>query len=878
MTMNQSVFRAILAMDSYSRGYSPHVAGVTGTQIGLANILTRATLGIDDTQYANWQQAGFYASGYNWNGETIISYRGTNFDVRQDGASFFARPAVRDIWNGWSLGAGFADASQGQLALQFYRAVAGVDNFYAPQPLVTLTGHSLGGGLAGFVGALSGNQVYGYDHMPFAIAAYAQAISDSITAAAARIGLAMDDLDEAFPLIDGLTYAIVAGISFGAFVEAFELEYAARTPLINMLGIYTDGEILEGVRDGSLQPAIGGAVGALLGFIGGGLAGSVAFGLLLNAAGVAVGATTVELESGVVTDTYPAYATGVGQMENLTSVQRHSMPYLVTVMFAQQQWPTEGPANSLANWSNGFGYVAPSLFSTHIAADGLNLAITASAFADPATQMATMIAYSAINEGTRVFGDTGIRALSNDTADLGRVLSLSGASQALFSSANGIGAVIVEYAGLLAMQQVLSANNAAAANGILTFRQASATRSATLMIDLREATWDAYGIDHTLVSKDELIEGFIAANITTESQLLDRIEQFYATVSGVDLLSSIDRISISLGGDARPAQLVGDGILLSVLSDEGATVSFTGKTDFVIGGAGVDVLSGLSGNDILIGGGGRDTLLGGIGRDFLYGGTGSDTLDGGSGADQLWSGPLTINSYDLDMLLGGEGNDVLNFSGGAGTAIGGVGNDVIDARNASGDVDVVYRVGDGRDRLEYRPFDRDTLNFANLPTDGAAGPVDIRFEGYNLADIKIVWTVSLADLRAEPSSWTDRLFVGIAKVLTLGGVELFNLGEVAGVVSSAPGQSGIGRYYSGLTLPTLIFDNGQFFAGEGANAMFVVRVLEAPLAAVRLSAFDDAGDMGMAAFAANDTDLLVSADVPMHWRNHISPLIFEQFV
>ena len=874
--MNQNVFRAILAMDSYNRGYRPSVQITPVGESDVNRFVGTAQIIAQDIS-PTAQAAGFYASAYSWNGETIISYRGTNLDFSQDGASFFARPAVRDIWNGWSLGAGFADASQGQLALQFYRAVAGVENFYAPQPLVTLTGHSLGGGLAGFVGALSGNQVYGYDHMPFAIAAYAQAISDSITAAAARIGLAMDDLDEAFPLITGLTYAIVEGISYGAFIEAFEIEYAARTPIIRMQGTHIEGEILQGVRDGSLQPAIGGAVGALLGFIGGGLAGSVAFSLIMTAAGVAVGSTTVELESAVITDTFPAYATGVGQMENLTSLQRHSMPYLVTVMFAQQQWPTERPANSLANWSNGFGYVAPSLFSTEIASQGLRLGPPTGA-ADPATQMATMIAYSAINEGTRVFGDTGIRALSNDTADLGRVLSLSGASQALFRSANGIGAVVVEYAGLLAMQQVLSANNAAAANGILTYRQASATRSATLMIDLREATWDAYGIDHTLVSKDELIEGFIAANITTESQLLDRIEQFYATVSGVDLLSSIDRISISLGGEARPAQLVGDGILLSVMSDEGATVSYTGKTDFVIGGAGNDTLSGLGGNDILIGGGGRDTLLGGIGRDFLYGGTGSDTLDGGAGADQLWSGPLTINSYDLDMLLGGEGNDVLNFSGGAGTAIGGVGNDVIDARNASGDVDVVYRVGDGRDRLEYRPFDRDTLNFANLPTDGAAGPVDIRFEGYNLADIKIVWTVSLADLRAEPSSWTDRLFVGIAKVLTLGGVELFNLGEVAGVVSSAPGQSGIGRYYSGLTLPTLIFDNGQFFAGEGANAMFVVRVLEAPLAAVRLSAFDDAGDMGMAAFAANDTDLLVSADVPMHWRNHISPLILEQFV
>ena len=122
--MNQSVFRAILAMDSYNRGFGAGVSGLSqaaGTQIGIATVIRNS----EDPDGAA-QAAGFYAYAYSWNGETIISYRGTNLDFSQDGASFFARPAVRDIWNGWSLGAGFADASQGQLALQFYRAVAGV--------------------------------------------------------------------------------------------------------------------------------------------------------------------------------------------------------------------------------------------------------------------------------------------------------------------------------------------------------------------------------------------------------------------------------------------------------------------------------------------------------------------------------------------------------------------------------------------------------------------------------------------------------------------------------------------------------------------------------------------------------------------------------
>ncbi len=129
MTMSPTVYRAILAMDAYNRGYGANLE-LIGDSIGLIQILSRESFAITEGQYALWQTAGFYASAYSWNGETIISYRGTNFNLN-DGANIADSSAFRDIWNGWSLGTGFSSASQAGLALEFYQAVAGVTSRFS---------------------------------------------------------------------------------------------------------------------------------------------------------------------------------------------------------------------------------------------------------------------------------------------------------------------------------------------------------------------------------------------------------------------------------------------------------------------------------------------------------------------------------------------------------------------------------------------------------------------------------------------------------------------------------------------------------------------------------------------------------------------------
>ncbi len=110
--MNRDLLLAILAMDAYNRGYGAGIKLDSGT-LGKANLIDPISLGIDDEKYKVWQDAGFYAIAYEYNGETIISYRGTNFKVNWSPSTFLDSPIIKDAVNGWSVGGGIAGAQAG---------------------------------------------------------------------------------------------------------------------------------------------------------------------------------------------------------------------------------------------------------------------------------------------------------------------------------------------------------------------------------------------------------------------------------------------------------------------------------------------------------------------------------------------------------------------------------------------------------------------------------------------------------------------------------------------------------------------------------------------------------------------------------------------
>lgn len=72
---SEALFRAILAMDSYNRGYGSDVA-LTGQQIGLATVSIDSeqifrSAGQPSSELSPAGQAGFYAIAYNWNGHFL---------------------------------------------------------------------------------------------------------------------------------------------------------------------------------------------------------------------------------------------------------------------------------------------------------------------------------------------------------------------------------------------------------------------------------------------------------------------------------------------------------------------------------------------------------------------------------------------------------------------------------------------------------------------------------------------------------------------------------------------------------------------------------------------------------------------------------------
>ncbi len=76
MSDAKDLLLAILAMDSYNRGYDEGIKGLggVGSKIGAATFKQESST-IERSVEVN---AGFYAAAYELPGETVISFRGTD--------------------------------------------------------------------------------------------------------------------------------------------------------------------------------------------------------------------------------------------------------------------------------------------------------------------------------------------------------------------------------------------------------------------------------------------------------------------------------------------------------------------------------------------------------------------------------------------------------------------------------------------------------------------------------------------------------------------------------------------------------------------------------------------------------------------------------
>ena len=261
-SISKELLYAILSMDSYYRGTTADgtpINVIPGERLGDASINYNYTpsAGLPD-----WNSVGFSATVYTSAGQQVIAYRGTdniglNIGAYFNGGDLFSQNS--DALHGWLLGAGYYPAAQGQLAIDLYQQVAGHPISQGGSSSIKLTGHSLGGGLAGYVSVLSGSQAIGYDHMPFRLAATLKMSVDAID----RISTIVSDaFKNGADTLDASTIsALIAEIgtirlpdysSFkGIAVDEEALQYAreAYTQVLSIIGEKLDEIVLEAITN-----------------------------------------------------------------------------------------------------------------------------------------------------------------------------------------------------------------------------------------------------------------------------------------------------------------------------------------------------------------------------------------------------------------------------------------------------------------------------------------------------------------------------------------------------------------------------------------------------------------------------------------------------
>ena len=100
--MNRHVFHSLLAMDSNNRGYNAGILNLPQTGgVGAASILTDSSILKNSSGDRTDIPQGFYAIAYDWQGKTVVSYRGTDLsdaaNVGDEGSYENVSEYVRDL-------------------------------------------------------------------------------------------------------------------------------------------------------------------------------------------------------------------------------------------------------------------------------------------------------------------------------------------------------------------------------------------------------------------------------------------------------------------------------------------------------------------------------------------------------------------------------------------------------------------------------------------------------------------------------------------------------------------------------------------------------------------------------------------------------------
>jgi Ca2+-binding RTX toxin-like protein len=591
MAISNDLFLAILSMDAYNRGYDEGIAGLgtVGSQIGAA------TFSMQDAS-TNARDVSFYAAAYTLaDGSKVISYRGTD-------------SLGSDALYGYPTGGGVFDNAQATLAAQFYQTVVGNGNTSLlslgdlTAANVTLTGHSLGGGLAGLIASIYGKDARIFDPMAFSAAAsnlFAAAKTTEFSQGGTGVirpdmrnlyylGFEPDPIDTGgikSYAVDGqfLTGLPAASSSFLA-VPAFNLGFSGILD-----SFQRHSQALLVIRMYADEPGVGSD--------------------WLNASRYVLPhlfdhqiATTIGLVTGGTTGA----DTAAGKMMTkiaYSAIDEGVMPF------------GDSAVRALFDDANNLGR----------AFGKSNASSTLATIGDPLGKIIVQFAGALANVAdTDAANRSGVFALSADEKQL-----IGDLSAARWTGDPANTSTIIGRDDLI---RKLLADNSSQLSGAdihslmnRIWGDPTGSRIDRLVVLTEEAAFNG--------TIPERPEGSAADGIT-----------LFATAGANDVVTGSDRDEIIFGGNG--------------------TDNITGGlgNDLLAGGEGIDAIDGGEGNDLLAGGGGNDTLDGGAGDDILFGGDGVDILRGGEGDDELHGGNQAdklVGGAGNDLIRGGAQSDTI---------------------------------------------------------------------------------------------------------------------------------------------------------------------------------------------------------------------------
>lgn len=591
MSISANLLNSILAMDSYNRGYSAGISFSAGDLQRLGDVVLK-----DVPLPKGYKAASFFAQAYTVGTQTIISYRGTD--------SFI------DPLSGWITGAG-APGPQTALASAFYTSVTGRSILVSASKDVLIVGHSLGGGLAGYIASLTGSKAAIFDNMPYAGAA------------------------TIFAALTGHSWPKAATIT----------------------SVHVGGEALEAIR--SAAPAV---------------TTTVASALLNPVIAAAVVAYSTQLPS-KQTELPPLSAYDYGaNLLDLHPKDLHSAALLVMLQYARDhrdtQWsPISNPLFAALFTSNSIAAELGILKGVTGAADGATqlsnmIAYSALYKKDAPKDYYCPFGNTAIRSFFNDADDLG-KIVGGGAA--GRWLDAFGVQKAL-------GETIVEFSGLLAKNRDANELNAQGilTYDAVNRRLLVDLSDARWALKLDSTTATIAGVAERDLVKALFASAPVRLAAPVFSQV-DTV-QFApnaVTLTGQDAAHRSVATRITSQGVASTMSL-DDGTLSYSISPVGVTADLNDQTQFggvyrysapvrnIIGSKFADTLTGNRSANRLEGGGGKDTLIGGEGNDRLDGGVGNDRLTGGLGADTFAFG----TGYGADIVADfTPGGDKLDLAG-----------------------------------------------------------------------------------------------------------------------------------------------------------------------------------------------------------------------